>query len=110
MNIGELLPVLILTVAAVADLGSTWRMWARYKRVGPSLKRRERLILQSYVVICVVMTAVAGVFAILTTRRMLGFEPLDGATTVTWVLSIGALFIPTYLELNTNRVAAEPRD
>lgn len=106
----ELFPVLVLTAAFIADLTSTIELWGRYRRVGPTLAKRERLILQSYVVVAVVITITAGFFGILATQHLMGFDVIEGTAVVTWALSIAALFIPTYLRLTLRRVAAEPTE
>ena len=109
MNLAEAIPVIVLGIAFIVDVQSTVDLWGRYRRVGPTLIKRERLILQAFVVVSVIITIVAGYFGALATRRLMGFDALDMTAGISWVLAITTLFVPAYLKLTVKRVAGEPK-
>ena len=90
--------LLVLGVAFVLGVRSTFRLWALYRRVSPTLPDKRRLILQSYVVVSAVVTLAAGYFGALSTRRILGYDPMPATALVSLAIATVVLFVPLYLD------------
>lgn len=102
----DMLFALGVIIAFLSGTRSTWRLWRRYTSARVVLlEPRERLILRSFVIVSVMITVAAGYFGFVALRRMLGYDPLDWTPTVSVLLAIVILFIPTMLDLVVARVA-----
>lgn len=87
--------------------GATWWLWRRYDRIAPTLPGRERLVLQAFVVVSLVITAVAGYLGFLSLRRLAGLPPLDWSSIVTYLIAEAILFIPLYLAVIVKLVSED---
>lgn len=106
MKTDALAPALLLVVVFAIGIRSTWRLWQQYRRIGPFVQRRNRLLAQSFVVTCLLVLFAVGYFAIRTVTRLAGFDSPEWITIISYVVSTPVLLLPVYLEYVWNRIGA----
>jgi hypothetical protein len=104
MTLLDELFALAVVVAFAAGVRSTWRLWRRYADASPILDARERLLLRSFVIVSVLITAAAGFYGFLAARRLMGYEPLEWVPLVSVIIAIAVLLIPVGLDAAITRI------
>jgi hypothetical protein len=100
--------VVLAGCAIVLGVRGSIRLARRYRGVHGDLEPRERLILGALVVVAWTITLVGAYFALLSLRRVLGFPPIEGVSTVSVLVASLVLFIPAGLDAVVERVARIP--
>ena len=100
--------VVLFGIAAIFGLRGSVRLTQRYRDVRNQLDRREALILMAIVAVSWVITLAAVFYGVIAVRRLLGYDYITELVPVSAFLSIGILFIPTFLDAVVDRVARVP--
>lgn len=96
----------LVVTAFLTGLRSTVRLWRRHRDVAPVLlDPRERLVLGTFVVVAVLLTATAGYFGFLSVRRLLGLDALEGTALLSALIASVVLYIPAGLDWVVGRIA-----
>ena len=108
MNTDALVPLVVFLLFAFVGWRATRRTFQTYRAIAPTLKPRERLIGQAFVVVCFVISATATIFGVITTRILMGFERLDWTPVITWTCAIAIFLLPPYLLSVYERIGRGP--
>lgn len=100
--------LVVTAIAFILGLRGSIRLHRRYVDVARQLVRRERLLLASIVGVSWTITAAAGYFAIVSARRIAGWETLEWTPLVSLIVATAILFIPAALDYVVGLVARVP--
>ena len=108
MNPDALLPAIVIGVLLVRGILATWWLRQDYRAVKPLLVPRYQSIGRAFVIASLVVVIALGWFAIVTARRLLGFEAFDWTPIVSWIIVMPALLLPDYLWRVWRMVGSDP--
>lgn len=98
MNLEALPAAVPLVIVLVIGIRSTFRLWRDYRRAAPYIRRQNRAIGQSFVVVSVAIVVAVGYFAVRTLLRLIDVEVPDSLVLLSYAVSLPVLLLPAYLE------------
>ena len=108
MNDGARWFLAVTAIAFILGLRGSIRLHRRYRDVAEQLIPRERLLLASIVGVSFTITVAAGYFALVSARRLLGYEAIEWTPIVSLIVATAILFIPAALDYVVGLVARVP--
>ena len=106
VNPEAIIPTVIFVGFFLWGVRSSWWLSSTYRAVAPRIQPNRRAIALSFVVVSWSVTAVAGWLGFVSTRRLLGWDPLDWSPFVGYLLAVPVLAIPAYLKRTWMRIGA----